>query len=134
MKKFNTTGIYILEKNGDVTPCDDILKWGVWFEKADRTLRYTTFSWGRVSTVFLGIDHAPSYGDGPPVLFETLVFGGPMDGDMSRYTTMAAALQGHNKIVKDLSHWWITLQLIRFMRYVKFKMDGISWVNERHEL
>lgn len=30
--------------------------------------------WVNVSTVFLAIDHA--FGDGPPVLYETMIFGG----------------------------------------------------------
>ncbi len=37
---------------------------------------------GKVSTVFLGLDH--NFGDGPPILWETLVFGGPMNGQQTR--------------------------------------------------
>lgn len=38
----------------------------------------TSFSDGtRVSTVFLGLNHA--YDDGPPQVFETVIFGGPLD-------------------------------------------------------
>lgn len=47
----------------------------------------------KVSTVFLGLDHA--YGDEPPVLFETLVFGGAHDQEQVRYSTWAAAEAGH---------------------------------------
>lgn len=51
-----------------------------------------------VSTVFLGLDH--NFGDGgEPVLFETLVFGGTMDGYMDRYTNWIEAEQGHQAIV-----------------------------------
>jgi len=46
-----------------------------------------------VSTVFLGLDHA--FGDGPPVLFETMVFGGPLDGEQDRYCTWDEAVAGH---------------------------------------
>jgi hypothetical protein len=46
----------------------------------------------RVSTVFLGIDHA---WEGPPLLFETMVFGGPLDEEMERYSTWEEAERGH---------------------------------------
>ena len=51
-----------------------------------------------VSTVFLGIDH--QHDDGPPHLFETLVFGGPMDDAMERYSTWADAEAGHVAMVE----------------------------------
>lgn len=54
-----------------------------------------------VSTVFLGLDHSHS-GEGPPILFETSVFGGPHDGDMARYATWDAAKAGYNRIVAEL--------------------------------
>lgn len=51
-----------------------------------------------VSTVFLGLDH--NFGDGSkPILFETLVFGGPMDGSMRRYENWIEAEQGHQLMV-----------------------------------
>jgi hypothetical protein len=47
-----------------------------------------------VSTVFLGLDHG--WGDDEdPLLFETMVFGGPNDQDCIRYTTWAEAERGH---------------------------------------
>lgn len=65
----------------------------------------------RVSTVFLGIDH--QFGDGPPLVFETMVFiddpSNPDenyrgDYDMERYSTWDAAILGHiamcNKVFK----------------------------------
>jgi hypothetical protein len=39
----------------------------------------------KISTVFLGLDH--SYFAGPPILFETMVFGGEYDEHQQRYTT-----------------------------------------------
>jgi len=50
-----------------------------------------------VSTVFLCFDH--NFGPGPPVLFETMVFGGEHDGEMERYTTYADALVGHDEML-----------------------------------
>lgn len=54
-----------------------------------------------ISTVFLIIDH--SFGHGPPVLWETMIFGGPLDEDQGRYTSAEDALVGH--------HRWVTLIL-----------------------
>lgn len=48
-----------------------------------------------VSTVFLGHNYA--YGDGPPILFETMVFGGEMDQEQERYSTWAEAEAGHRR-------------------------------------
>jgi hypothetical protein len=53
-----------------------------------------------VSTVFLGLDHA--WGYGPPLLFETLIFGGPYDGEMDRYSTWDEATAGHERFVAAL--------------------------------
>lgn len=54
-----------------------------------------------VSTVFLSIDHSYT-SDGPPILFETLVFGGDLDGEMERYATWGEAVVGHEAMVRRL--------------------------------
>src|SRR5687768_5498583 len=46
-----------------------------------------------VSTVWLGLDH--SWGAGPPVIFETMVFGGPDNSYQERYRTELDARLGH---------------------------------------
>lgn len=53
----------------------------------------------RVSTVWLGLDH--SFGAGPPLIFETMVFGGEDfdDLDMERYATEEEAIEGHKAMV-----------------------------------
>lgn len=53
-----------------------------------------------VSTVFLGMDHG--WGDGPPILFETMVFGGPWDSDCERYCTWVEAEAGHAATVAKI--------------------------------
>lgn len=50
-----------------------------------------------VSTVFLGLNH--SWREGPPVLFETMVFGGQYDTACFRYTSIGAAKIGHWQVV-----------------------------------
>lgn len=53
-----------------------------------------------VSTVFLGINHA--HGSGPPLLFETMIFGGKQNGFCCRYSTWRKAVAGHRVIVREL--------------------------------
>jgi len=53
-----------------------------------------------ISTVFLGLDHG--WGTGPPLLFETMVFNGPLHEDMDRYTTWAQAEAGHAKFCEQV--------------------------------
>lgn len=93
---FNT--IYILDGKNPV-PCDDINEWGKLFESKERIVKQDDFDGVRVSTVFLGIDH--SFMGGPPLLFETMIFGGEHDQYCERYTTWEQAEAGH-KIAKEL--------------------------------
>jgi hypothetical protein len=82
---------YIL-KGREVVPCD-LMTWAKSFETSERKVAKTAIGDSSVSTVFLGLNH--QWGDGPPLLFETLVFGGPLDGDMERYSTYEQAEAGH---------------------------------------
>jgi hypothetical protein len=50
-----------------------------------------------VSTVWMGINHR--YGPGPPLIFETMVFGGPLNQDCRRYTTIEQARAGHAEVL-----------------------------------
>lgn len=50
-----------------------------------------------VSTVHLVLDH--SHGQGPPLIFETMVFGGEHDQDQWRYSTEEQAQAGHDAVV-----------------------------------
>jgi hypothetical protein len=56
----------------------------------------------RVSTVFLGLDHAmPWEKDKTPVLWETMIFGGPNDQEyQERYTSYEDAVEGHKVAVQ----------------------------------
>lgn len=68
----------------------DVMEWAKSFEKSDRKVAYTELGDGAyVSTVFLGLNH--QWGDGPPLIFESLVFNGPRDGDMERCSTWEQA-------------------------------------------
>jgi hypothetical protein len=51
----------------------------------------------RVSTVFLGLDHA--WKSPIPVLWETMIFGGEHDQYQERYTSYEDAVEGHQNAV-----------------------------------
>jgi hypothetical protein len=53
-----------------------------------------------VSTVWLGLDHRYPPDAGPPVIFETMIFGGPLDSTCWRYSTEEAARAGHDDAVR----------------------------------
>jgi hypothetical protein len=90
---------YILNKEGDPVAEPDILKWAMWFQTADRIVGHAALRGDvTVSTVFLGVDH--NFHGGEPLLFETMIFGGPLDETQERYATHAAALAGHDRWVK----------------------------------
>lgn len=48
-----------------------------------------------VSTVFLGLNMR--FGPGLPLLFETMVFNGPLQDEMARYSTWQEAEAGHDE-------------------------------------
>lgn len=57
----------------DGTGTNDTLAWAKAFEKGDRHVGWINLSNGYIiSTVWLGLNHA--YGDGPPLIYETMVF------------------------------------------------------------
>lgn len=61
---------------------------------ADRIVAKTLVGGTEISTIFMGLDH--QYGDGPPLLFETMTFGlDGLDGVEQRYSTWAEAEAGH---------------------------------------
>lgn len=93
------TGHYILE-NGEVYPVD-LMDWAKWIEDdtdfSKRRIDQTYIGDSEVSTVFLGLDH--NWSGGAPILFETLVFGGKLDGEMNRYSSLEDAKAGHLEMV-----------------------------------
>lgn len=93
---------YILV-DGVPVPEPDLFKWAAWMEGAkgssDWILARTTISKEvKVSTVFLGLDHNFDL-EGPPEVFETMIFGGPKDQHCWRYSTKADALLGHENAI-----------------------------------
>lgn len=92
-------GRYILDGHTPVAE-SNLLRWAVWFETADRTVEKTYIQDCEISTVFLGLDH--QWLDGPPILFETMIFGGKLDGECWRYSTWEEAREGHEAAVEKV--------------------------------
>ena len=85
----------------------ELMEWAKKFEDFDykRVARTTLDDNTWVSTVWLGNDHR--YGEGPPLIFETMVFHDeddrPDELDMERYTTLEEAQVGHEEMVERWS-------------------------------
>lgn len=96
---------WILDKDHRPVRVHSVEEWGRFFESADRIVAKTYFEPGiQVSTVFIGIDHRFT-GKGPPVLFETMVFGLDMEdhGSMQwRYSSWDDAVTGHAAAVRQV--------------------------------
>jgi hypothetical protein len=79
-------------------------RWAALMGRQDRHVGLTDLgALGRVSTVWLGLNHA--WGDGPPLIFETMIFGGPMDQYQERYSTEEQAAIGHGFAVQALMYY-----------------------------
>jgi hypothetical protein len=86
-------GHYILDGTTPVLE-PDLLTWARWFETANRHVAETWVSPEvRVSTVFLGLDH--QWGDGQPLLWETMCFHEGAGIETWHWSTYHAAEQGH---------------------------------------
>lgn len=97
---------YVLDKDGNAVPTADHDEWGAFMEHGQRHVGFYDANGVKVSTVFLGIDHSFGFDicsdtdkAKGPILWETMVFGGPMDSYMERYRSAEAARQGHARIL-----------------------------------
>ncbi len=90
------------DRNGDeITQ----LEWGLKIQDWDyKIVRQTEVMGLEVSTVWMGINS--SIGGGPPVIFETMVFGAAegtvWDDFQARYCTEEEALKDHFKLVREI--------------------------------
>lgn len=95
--------LWILE-NKVPKPVDDFEVWCRWAEDRRNVrvaldcIERTDADPVRVSTVFVGIDLS-FYG--PPLLFESMVFGGPLDLEQHRYCTWEEAERGHKHLLAE---------------------------------
>ena len=95
---------WIIADDGKIRFELDLMKHAAWYtENNSKRKLCNDFLEGevQVSTVFLGIDHGfrPS---GPPVLWETMIFGGEYNNMQWRYTCRREARENHARIVERL--------------------------------
>jgi hypothetical protein len=89
---------YALDENKKPFPIsiEDLAE--VYGDTNSRVTKQDTIGDVMISTVFLVIDHRFS-GEGDPVLWETMIFGGKHDGYQERYTSHEEALKGHERSI-----------------------------------
>ena len=99
---------YILDGK-QVVPVDDVRVWGRWLEsEKHRRVAITQIGAYRESTVFLGLDNSFYY-DGPPILFETMVFhadrapGDEALGICERCSTWDEAEKQHDEVCRAVA-------------------------------
>lgn len=88
-------GDYYILQGKETKEVSDVIEWAESFDRKHMTVDRTEIGEVTVSTVFLGLNH--SLLGGPPLLFETMIFGGDHDQYQDRYTTWDEAVEGHKK-------------------------------------
>jgi hypothetical protein len=89
---------YVLDENNQALPCA-LSEWAAMFEDFPRRQVAENFVGTiRVSTIFLGLNH--QFGHGPPLIFETMIFGGRYDGYQWRTSTWEQAETTHALMLK----------------------------------
>jgi len=96
--------MYYILNSKDTVPirCKDMQEWALLFKESMRRVAFDRIDNVEISTVFLGIDH--SWLEGPPLLFETMIFGGEEDGYMVRCSTYEEALKQHKETCEMLKN------------------------------
>ena len=84
---------YILDEHDNPIPEPDLIQWAKWRNTADVRIASDSINGVTVSTVFLGLDH--QWEGGPPLIYETMIFGGVHDEFQERYSTRDEAIAGH---------------------------------------
>jgi hypothetical protein len=72
-----------------------------WAHEDSRVIAQTGNENIMVSTIFTGINYR-FFEEGPPIVFETMVFGGKWNEFQYRYCTYDEAMAGHKKIVEEV--------------------------------
>lgn len=88
---------YILQDRTPL-PCNDLFRWGDWYAKADRQVADIMISGVRIRTMFIGINQQRLV-DRPPLLFETMVYGGRFDLHRESCSTWVEAELQHQQVV-----------------------------------
>jgi hypothetical protein len=76
----------------------DMMTWARWCQDHDRSIARDEIGNAVVSTVFLGLNHNMRM-SGEPILFETMIFGGPLDQAQWRHRSYDEAERYHRQAV-----------------------------------
>lgn len=99
---------YFLNEDKTYKPCS-VLEWAKQFESIDRRVAEDFFPNGyRVSTVWMGF--SPHFYEGPPLVFETMVFKDGRDIYCNRCSTWNDAIKQH-----EIASGWV---------YTEYKEDN----------
>lgn len=80
----------------------NVHRWARWFEEKRGESHLDDYVGKvRISTVFLGVDYR-FMDNGPPILWETMVFGGKLDGHTERYSDMGGAYLTHYIMIEKV--------------------------------
>lgn len=88
---------YTLDADDNPVFEPDFVRWAEWDMRSCKHIDFMRVGRVTVSTVFLGVAHRLL---GPPLLFETMVFGGVHNEAQVRYPTARLAELGHREMVK----------------------------------
>lgn len=94
-------GRYFIIRSDEVIEEPDHDRWSEWYRDVFpdvRRVAHTELQFSTVSTDFLAMSMSLSRTE-PPLLFETRVKGGWLDGETRRYATLEEAKQGHERWV-----------------------------------
>jgi hypothetical protein len=95
----NGLRFYFLGDDNYVVETADMIEWADRFKLKQVQ---TEVAGCVVSTVFLGVDHrTPLRGPRPPLVFETMIFGGTLDRRIWRYSSWDDAEIGHQAAVRE---------------------------------
>lgn len=122
---------YVLDEHRNVQRSHNFLAWARWYGGAGERRRVAQdFFWDcDVSTVFLSTNHN-FWGGGPPLLFETMIFGGSDEEHYSqwRWATWEEAAAGHAVVCKE-----VAARRPRWMRWAgrlrkfRWRLRGYEW-------
>jgi len=90
---------YIVDNDDNLREVTSPIEWTVWRLSHDPRIMVSGLldEGCEVSTVFLGRADVPS---DPPLVYETMVFGGILDGLTVQYASHAEAIDGHLKAIE----------------------------------
>lgn len=81
----------------NAVPAASLEEWSKEFWQIDRRVAQDTIGDAQISTVFLGINH--NLTEGPPLLFETKIFGGVHNDRIKQCSTWDEAVKQHAEAV-----------------------------------